>query len=154
MNKQKNWVKDKLVWGLVLIALGLVITVVGFILPGLLSGIIFNGRLIPACGILVFIMGIASLAQYAYTRSNPKAARKMMIDERDERIQLIHAGSGNRAFIIGNGMAYFVLMWDSFASDVGLPSLTGDRLWFSLLALVLVPVIVYIGSIVYEQRNS
>jgi hypothetical protein len=102
---------------------------------------------------MLFILGVASLAQYAFIRVNPKAGQQMMIDERDERMQLIRARAGHRAYWLSSSLAFFVLIWAAFAGDVGLPRLTGDSLWLSLLIVVVVPFIVYVGSVAYEQRN-
>ncbi len=153
MHNQTNWTKGILTWGLVLAGLGIVVAVVGFILPGLVSGLVLPAGLIPGISVILLVVGIASLAQYAHIRSNPKAGQQMMIRERDERLHLIRAQAGQRAYWISSSLAFFVLIWTAFAGDVGLPTLTGDALWFSLLLVVVLPFFVYIGSIAYEQNN-
>ncbi len=154
MRNQTNWTKGILTWGLVLAALGFVLAIVGFILPGIVGGLIFDGRIIPEIGFVLLVLGIVSLLQYAYIRHDPKAGRQMMINEQDERMQLIQARAGQRAYRISSALAFFVLMWASFAGDVGLPTLSGNTLWFSLAAVVIVPSIIYIASIAYEQNHS
>jgi hypothetical protein len=149
MHNQTNWTKGILTWGLVVISLGLVMAVVGLILPGLVTGLDFIGRLLIAIGLVLIVLGGVSLMQYAYVSRDPRAGKQMMINEQDERMQWIRARAGQRAFWISSSLAFAVLIWASFASDVGLPTLTGNALWFSLLAVVVVPYIVYIIGIVY-----
>jgi hypothetical protein len=154
MRNQTNWNKNTLLWGLVMAVLGTVMVVAGLVLTGAAGGPAFIGRLVLSSGAVLLILGIVSLLQYAYVRRNPKAGRQMMISERDERLQLIRAKAGQRAYQISSALAFAVLMWASFAGDVGLPTLSGNALWFALLAVVVVPALVYIGYIVYEQSNS
>ena len=154
MNKQTNWTKNILTWGLVLMGLGLVVAIAGFFLPSLGSSIVLPDGLVIGISIMLFVLGIAGLAQYAYVRMNPKAGHRMMIDEQDERTKLVHARAGQRAYWISSSLAFLVLIWVSFAGDVGLPTLSGSALYFSMVAVVVVPFIVYIAGIVYEQSNQ
>jgi hypothetical protein len=154
MRNQTNWTKGILMWGLVLVGLGVVVAVVGIILPGLVNGSVLSVGLVPGISIILFVIGIVSLAQYAFIRANPTAGQQMMIQERDERLQLIRARAGHRAYWISSSLAFFVLIWTAFAGDVGLPTLSGNTLWFSMVAVVVVPFIVYVGNIAYEQNNS
>ena len=77
----------------------------------------------------------------------------MMIAERDERQEWIRALAGQRAYWISSSLAFLLLVWGAFAEDVGLPSLSGNMLWFALLVLVVLPFIVYAGNIVYLQNH-
>ena len=65
----------------------------------------------------------------------------------------IRTRAGNRAFWVSIAMTYAILMWESMASNVSLPKLSSDGLWFFLAAAVVVPFAVYIASIVYDQKN-
>jgi uncharacterized membrane protein YidH (DUF202 family) len=154
MRNQNSWVKGKLYWGLALLAGGVVVGVVGLALPGMLGELAFNPRLIQGLGIFLIGVGIAMLVQYASVRRNPQAARQMLVEKRDERSQMIRARSGNRAFWVSIALTYIILMWESFADDGSLPALSDDALWFFLAAAVLIPMVVYIGGIVYEQNNN
>ena len=127
--------------------------VAGLVLPSVAGGLTIIARLITGTGLALMVLGIVSLLQYAYARRDPKAKKEMMIHDSDERMQLIRARSGQRAFWISSSLAFFVLIWASFAGDVGLPVLSYDALWFSLAVVVVVPFIVYIVEIVYEQGN-
>lgn len=154
MHSQAKWARGVLVWGLVSVGLGLAFIVVGLVLRSVPGSPVFIGRLFPAIGILLLGLGAASLLQYAYVRRNPKAGRQMMIEECDERLQLIRARAGQRAFRLSSGLAFTLLIWSSFSSDVGLPALSRDVLWFSLAVVVVAPFLVYIGSIAYWESNG
>jgi hypothetical protein len=94
MDKQTNWAKNILTWVLVLMGLGVVVAIAGFILPYLVNGIAFPAGSVIGASIVLLMMGIAGLAQYIYVRLNPKAGQSMMINESDERMQMIRARAG------------------------------------------------------------
>lgn len=151
MPSREKWARGILVWGLVSGGLGLGLTIAGFVLRVVPGSPVFLGRLVPAIGIVLIGLGIASLVQYAFMRRSPEARRQLMINECDERLQWIRARAGQRAFRISSALAFALLMWASVAGDVGLPTLSSDALWFALAVVVVVPSLVYIGSIMYEQ---
>ena len=154
MLNQTNWTKNILRWGLVLTGVGLLAAVVGFMLARLVGDNIYISHVLPSVGTVLIGLGIINLAQYTYVRHNPEAGRQMMIGERDERMQLIRARAGQRAFWISNVMAYFLLTWISFADDIGLPQLSKEAIWLSLLVLVILPLIAYMAWIIREQNMS
>ena len=154
MRSQTNWARGVLLSGLVFVTLGIVVGVLGFVLPRLVGEIAFVGRFFPATGIVLLVLGLVSLAQYAYIRHDPKAGQRMMAQERDERLQWIRARASQRAYRISASLAFLLLMWASFTAEAGLPTLAGDVLWFALTVVVVAPALVYIGSIVYEQNHS
>lgn len=154
MNNQTNWSKNILTWGLALVGLGIIVAVAGILLPGLVNGMSLPAGLVPGVSLFLMLLGIVSLGQYAFVRSHPKAGKQMWIDERDERTQFIRARAGQRAYSLSSALAFFLLIWATFAGDVGLPIMAGNVLWFSLLAVVVLPFVVYIGSITYEQNHK
>jgi hypothetical protein len=154
MDKQTNWAKNILTWVLVLMGLGVVVAIAGFILPYLVNGIAFPAGSVIGASIVLLMMGIAGLAQYIYVRLNPKAGQSMMINESDERMQMIRARAGQRAYKLSGALAFAVLIYFSFAGDVGLPELSGYMLFFSLLAVVVIPAFAYTCNIVIEQSHS
>lgn len=147
MRDRDVWTRNIFVWGIACAACGLVLTLLGLILPNIL------GRFSLATGLVLLGLGIVSLLQFLYLRRNPKAGGQMMIQERDERMQMIRARAGNRAYGISSALAFFALIWVAFAGDVGLPVFSSKAAWFSLVAVVVIPYMVYAGSIVYEQSN-
>ncbi len=150
MRDQASWAMSILGRGLVAMAAGLVV-VVAVVALGLLSRHTGPGRLALSVGMLQLGLGIVRLLQYAYIRRHPWAGWRMMMWERDERLQLIRARAGQRAFVTSSALAITLLLWASLASDFRLPALSSDALWFSLVVVVVVPFLVYIGSVTYEQ---
>jgi len=153
MHNQAGWLKR--IWrsGVVITALGLVMLAAGLI-TGWMANFNPFAKLFAATGLVSIVFGLVSLLQYTYARRDPKVRKQMMVNDQDERIQLIRARAGQRAYWISSSLAFFVLIWSSFAGDVGLPVLSADALWFSLAAVVVVPFIVYLGWIVYEQSHN
>lgn len=155
MLKQTNLGKSKLFWGVALIAAGLSLVVAGLLLPLLIpvNTLSFNPRLIPAAGVVLLGVGIASLVQYASIRLDPQTARQMLIESRDERSRLIRARAGNRAFWVSIIMTYIALLWVSLSVSGNIPALSDDGLTFLLVASVITPMIVYAVGLLYEQIN-
>ena len=153
MNNQTHWTKAILTCGLVFVTLALIVAVVGLLLPSLVRGITLPEGMVPGISIMLLVLGIAGLAQYAYVRRNPNAGKQMRIREQDERLQAIRDRAGHRAFGISSALAFLILLWVAFAGDVGLPQLSGSSLFFALLIMVGVPYLAYIIMIAAEQNN-
>ncbi len=141
----------RLGWGLIIG--GVVIFTAGLALQ-LLFSVPFNARIISGLGIFIFGLGIAQMMRYRAARGDRKAAARIANEERDERMQLIRGRAGNRAFWVSLAMTYIALMWLSFASSGSLPTPTQDGLWYYLAAAVVVPFMVYVASIVYDQNHG
>jgi uncharacterized membrane protein len=154
MRNQTNLRKNKLLGGLALIAAGLILVAAGLVLPHFVNIVSFNPKLIPAAGVLLLGFGIANMAQYATIRIAPETARQMLIEKSDERLQLIRARAGNRAFKVSIAATYIILLWVSLASGGNIPALSDDALTYLLVAAVVAPMIVYIVGLVYEHSNS
>lgn len=156
MRKQTSLGKGKLLWGLAMIAMGLILVVAGLLLPLLVDvgTPSFNPRLIPAAGVVLLGVGLGYLVQYASIRLNPQAAQEMVIQARDERFRLIRARAGNRAFWVSITMTYIVLLLVSLAGSGNIPALSDDALTIMLVTTVVAPMIVYIVGLVYEQVNK
>ncbi|HVN55871.1 MAG TPA: hypothetical protein VMT46_16175 [Anaerolineaceae bacterium] len=152
MRNQSSWRKNILTWGLVFVGLGVGVALLGLVLPRL--GISLPEGLILGASVMLLILGFVSLLQYAYVRANPRAGQQMQIKENDERLQWIRARAGQRAYGLSGSLAFAVLIYTTFAGDVGLPALSGNALFFSLLAVVVIPFLAYIGALVYEQNHS
>jgi hypothetical protein len=113
----------------------------------------FNTRIVTGVGIFLIGLGVANLVRYGLTRGDDQAARRLVVEERDERTQLLRARAGQRAYYISAALTYILLMWVSFADNGSLPALSNDALWLALAAMFLLPVGVYLVSIVIDQRN-
>ena len=98
-------------------------------------------------------MGFGSLIRYGAALKNEGSARRLVVEEADERTVLIRARAGNRAYWASAAFIYIGLMWASFAANGELPALAGNVLWFFLAAAVLVPFGVYIVSFLIDSHN-
>lgn len=109
----------------------------------------FDPRILTGLGIFLFGVGAAQFLTYRLLRADSTAAvSRKMAAERDERVVMIRARAGNRAFWVSLVLGYVGLMWASFAGNGQLPALEGDVLWFYLVALVMAPFVVYLVSYV------
>ncbi len=151
MTEQYLQNRIRLGWGLLIG--GVVIFAAGLALQ-LLFSVPFNARIISGLGIFIFGLGIAQIVRYRAARGDRKAAARIVNEERDERMQLIRGRAGNRAFWVSLAMTYIALMWLSFSSSGSLPAPTPDGLWYYLAAAVVIPFLVYVASIVYDQNHG
>jgi ABC-type uncharacterized transport system permease subunit len=154
MNNRLKWINRQIQLGWALLVAGLVIAVVGILLPRLAGSLSFNPRIITGLGILLLGIGTAFLVRYGAARRDPQAALRLASEERDERMRLLRARAGNKAFWVSAAMAYAVLMWLSFAGSGSLPQPSLDTLWYALAAVVVVPFGVYAASLAYDQGRS
>ena len=153
MSNYSQWVQQKLRLGWAFLAAGVIVAAAGAWIGSEFAYLPYNFRIITGLGILLAGVGFSFLVRYWHARKNGAEARRVSAAERDERMLLIRARAGNRAFWVSLGLTYTGLMWASFAANGSLPELSGDTLWFFLAGAVLVPFIVYIASIVYDQNR-
>jgi len=135
------------------LAAGVFVSLVGVFFELQYAYLPYNFRIITGLGILLIGIGIGYLVRYRAALKDEQSARRLTVEERDERTVLIRARAGNRAYWISSALFYIGLMWASFASNGSLPALSGNALWFYLAAGVLIPFGVYITSILVDQRN-
>jgi uncharacterized membrane protein YfcA len=153
MNNQFSWIERKLRLGWILIVAGAILAFAGILLRWLVEELPFNERIITALGILLLALGIAQLVKYRVASRDREAARRLTANERDERMMMIRSRAGHRGFWVSIGLTYTVLMWLSFADSGSLPPLSPDMLWFVMAGVVLVPMAVYIGSIIRDNAR-
>ncbi len=154
MSNQQKWISRQARTGWVLLVVGVVLFVAGILAQRLAGDLPFNVRIISGLGILSAGIGVAHLARYAAAQRDPQAAGRLVREERDERMQMIRARAGNRAYWLSTVLGYALLMWVSFASSGSLPVLSEDALWFALVGVVVLPFIVYLASLIYDQQHS
>jgi hypothetical protein len=140
--------------GWALLAAGLVVGISGILLRMMVGDLPFNARIITGIGILLIGLGISNIVRYRAALQDKQAARRMISEGRDERIQAIRARAGNRAYWISAALAYTGLMWLSFSENGSLPPLSTDTLWYILSVIVVLPFVVYAGSLIYDQANN
>ncbi len=153
MNNSMGWIKQRLQIGRVMLGLGILLSLVGAALPGMVPSVSFNTRVITGLGILCIGIGIAFLVRYGAARRDPKAASRIAVEEHDERTQFLRQRAGNRAYLASAGLAYALLMWVSFSANGSLPTLSQDSLWLALAGLVVIPAAIYIGSMLVDEKR-
>jgi hypothetical protein len=153
MNNSIQWIKSKVLMGCMFLAAGTLVAMVGIFIRFEYAYLPYNTRIITGSGILLIGIGVASLVRYGTALKDEQSAKRLTVEERDERTVLIRARAGNKAFWVSTGLIYIGLMWASFAVNGAIPALSGDTLWFFLAACLLIPFGTYITSILIDQRN-
>lgn len=154
MSNTTNWMNRQQRLGWILLIAGILIGLIGLALPSLFGDLGFNTRIVTAIGILLLGIGISYLVRYRSYRADPQAAKRVLSSERDERMQMIRARAGSRAFWVSIALTYVLLMWESFADNGSLPALSDDLLWFALAAAFIIPMIVYIAGVAIENSRG
>jgi hypothetical protein len=154
MDNRMKWVSAKIRTGWIFLATGAFMAVLGRFIEHRYSYLPYNLRIITGLGILLAGIGVGYLVRYWAALKDEQSAKRLTVEEWDERTVLIRTRAGNRAYWVSIVLIYTGLMWASFAANGGLPELNGDVLWYFLAAGVLVPFGVYIASILIDQQNS
>ena len=129
----------------VLVAAGLVLEAGGIALP-------VDPRVVTGVGILVAGLAVAALVRGgALARSRSETG--LGVEERDERNVAIRRLAGSRAFAVSAALTFCLLMWTSLAANGQAPAATTDALWWGLAVAFVVPVGVYVVSVVESQRT-
>ena len=82
-------------------------------------------------------LGVSQVLRYRPALRDEASARRIAVEERDERSVQIRTRAGNRAWIVSAVWVWIALMWVSFASNGDVPPLAGDLLWWYLVAAFL-----------------
>ena len=153
MASRTNWIMSKIRLGWIFLAVGVVIALVGVLFEMVYAEMVYNYRIITGLGILFIGIGIGYVVRYRSALKDEQSARRLSVEERDERTVLIRVRAGNRAYWVSAALIYIGLMWASFAANGDLPDLAGDTLWFFLAGCVLIPFGVYVASLLVDERN-
>lgn len=153
MSEQQNWFNRQIRTGRTVLGAGLLLGIIGVFLPFVVDNLPFNSRIITGLGILLIGLGTAQLMRYNAASKDPKLAGRLINEEKDERLQMIRARAGNRAYWVSAVMIYVGLMWASFSSNGSLPVISSDSLWYFLAAVVILPFGVYVVSLYNDKRN-
>lgn len=153
MDNRTKWIKNRSRMGWLFLAAGAFVAMVGIFAELGFAYLPYNFRIITGAGILLAGIGVGTVVRYGSALKDEKSARRLTVEERDERTVLIRARAGNRAYWVSTALIYIGLMWASFAANGGLPALSGDTLWYFLAAGVLIPFGIYVTSVLLDQRN-
>ena len=154
MDNRTKWIKTKIHMGWMLLSMGALVAVAGIITELQYADQPYNFRIITGLGILLIGIGIGNLVRYGTALKDEQSARRVIVEEADERTVLIRTRAGNRAYWVSAAFIYIGLMWASFAANGDLPALAGNTLWFFLAAGVLVPFGVYMLSFLIELAGT
>lgn len=154
MDNRTKWISTRIRTGWTFLWAGVLVGASGIFAELQYAGLSYNYRIITGLGILLAGIGVGFLVRYKAAMKNEESARRLTVEERDERVVLIRARAGNRAYWVSTLLVYIGLMWASFAADGSLPALIGDALWYFLAAAVVIPFGVYVTSVIVDERNS
>jgi hypothetical protein len=154
MDNRTSWIATRVTLGWIFLVAGVLVAFVGILSEINFSYAPFNFRLITGLGILLVGIGVGFLVRYRSALKDKQSAKRLTVEERDERTVMIRDRAGNRGYIVTAALVYLGLMWTSFAANGSLPALAGDALWFFLAACLLIPFGVYVSSILIDQKNS
>jgi 4-amino-4-deoxy-L-arabinose transferase-like glycosyltransferase len=154
MTDRTTWLRTRVRAGWLLLALGIAVLAASVILARANPDFPWNLRIMGGVGIVIAGVGVGLVARYRPAISNDDVARRLIVEERDERGVLIRRRAGHRAYWMSALLVYSGLMWTSFASNGDLPALEGDGLWNYLVIALLVPFTVYVGSVLVDEHRT
>jgi hypothetical protein len=154
MTDRTSWLRTRVRAGWLLLACGLVVFVASLALARANPDFPWNLRILGGLGIVIGGVGGGLIFRYRPAISDDEAARRLVVEERDERGVLIRRRAGQRAYWMSALLVYVGLMWASFASNGDLPALEGDVLWNYLVVALAIPFCVYIGSVIVDEHRT
>ncbi len=144
-NKHRSFARIFLVAGLITVAAGIA-------LERTQPAFGIDPRLITAAGILLLGLSLGSWVRYFTAKKDPQTTLRTINAESDERMTAIKNQAGQRGFWAALAITYGLLMWESVSSNGALPVLSEDGRWLWLAAAVVLPMIVYIVSIIQGNK--
>lgn len=154
MTDRTTWLRIRVRAGWLLLACGILVFAASLVLARANPDFPWNLRILGGAGVVIGGVGIGMVARYRPAISNGEVARRLAVEERDERGVQIRQRAGQRAYWVSAVVVYVGLMWVSFASNGDLPTLEGDGLWNYLVIALLIPLFVYIGSVIVDERRT
>jgi peptidoglycan/LPS O-acetylase OafA/YrhL len=154
MTDRTTWLRIRVRAGWLLLATGILVFAASLVLARANPDFPWNLRILGGVGIVLGGLGVGLLVRYRPAISNAEVARRLVVEERDERGVQIRQRAGQRSYWVSAILVYVGLMWASFASNGDLPALEGDVLWNSLVIALLVPLFVYFGSVIVDERRT
>jgi ABC-type uncharacterized transport system permease subunit len=153
MNNQTKWLNHKIRTGWFFIGLGILFILVGVYFEINYSYIPYNVSIITGLGILWLGIGIGLVVRYMAGKKGDQSAKRLMVEELDERNQLIRYRAGYRGFWVAIILVYIILMWLSMAANGSLPPIGKELLWYLQVLCVVIPFGVYLTSVLIDQKK-
>jgi uncharacterized membrane protein len=154
MTDRTTWLRTRVRAGWLLLACGILGFVTSLALSRANPDFPENLRILGGVGMVLGGLGVGLLIRYRPAITDGDGARRLMAEERDERAVQIRQRAGQRAYWVSAVLAYASLMWASFASNGSLPALEGDLLWSCLAVAFLVPLVIYFGGVLVDERRA
>jgi hypothetical protein len=154
MTDRKSWLRTRVRAGWLLLAAGILMFVASVLLARANPDYPWNLRILGGLGMVIGAVGAAMVIRYRPAINDEEAARRLAIEERDERGVRIRQRAGQRAYWVSALLVYVGLMWSSYGSNGDLPALEGDAIWYFLVGALAIPFAVYVGSITLDERSS
>lgn len=154
MADRTTWLRMRVRAGWMLLACGILAFAASVALTRANPDFPWNLRTLGGAGIVAGGLGVGLLVRYRPAMADGEIARRLMVEERDERAVQIRQRAGQRAYWASAILVFGGLMWASFASNGDLPALEGDLLWNCLAVAFLVPMFVYLGSVIVDDRRT
>ncbi len=143
--KQSNRLTNETRTGWILLIFGIVLLAAGAISRQLMPNVTFLGRLVMALGIFFTGWGIITLNKWLVGLKDPQAARRMVVEEQDERSLSIRDRAGNRAFIFSILASSFgLIIYSALTSNQA----GFDPIWWYLAFTVVGPGLFYTLSLI------
>jgi hypothetical protein len=153
MSDQKKWLKSRIRFGWFFVGLGILFILVGVYFEINYSYIPYNVSVITGLGILWAGIGIGLIVKYMAVIKGDQTAKRMMVEEQDERNLFIRYRAGYRGFWVSIILVYVIIMWLSMAANGSLPPIGKELLWYLQVACVVIPFSVYIISWIIDQKK-
>jgi peptidoglycan/LPS O-acetylase OafA/YrhL len=154
MTDRTTWLGRRVRAGWLLLACGILVFVGSVVLSLASPDFRWNLRILGGVGMVLGGLGVSLLVRYRPAISNGEVARRLIVEERDERGIQIRQRAGQRAYWASAVLVLIGLVWASFASNGGLPALEGDLLWSCLVVAFVVPMLAYICSVLIDERRT
>lgn len=154
MNSKDALIKNRLMWSKIGLAVGVLIIVAGLIAQLTQPASPYNLRLITGLGIVITGLSLGNWVLYRAANRKDQGALRTLRDEQDERIMQIKGQAGLRAYLVSAAMVFIGTIWSAFADQGSLPELAGNTLWYFLVAALVIPLLVYLLSMVLGERNN
>lgn len=154
MMNQKTEINRRIQKGWGLLALSLVVLVFAFFVKATPLAVYLTGRQVAALALVLAGVAVGQLIKYTLGSRDPQVIKKMLVNEKDERMNLIRAQAGYRAFQIGLGAAVLSLLYFSLqGAALAAAGLLNDTLWYVLVGQVLVTFAVFIIELVRSSNR-
>jgi hypothetical protein len=154
MVERNGWLRRRVLGGSIAIAVGLLLFAGSLVAQAGYPDAKFDVRIVGGIGMGIAGAGLAIAIKFGVGLRDPSTARRLVAEELDERMVSMRQRAAARAYWTSALLVFGGLMWTSFASNGKLAALEGDALWNFLAVATVAPFLVYIASLVFDERHA